>query len=88
MVTTAVITIASAPCIAKSYTPSSVSSLFIVMVAVRKPVPEGVKVTSNVALPPAATEEGILLTTKSEACVPVEVIEEMFKIQFPVFWMV
>ena len=55
------------------------------MVAVRKPVPEGVKVTSNVALPPAATEEGILLTTKSEACVPVEVIEEMFKIQFPVF---
>ena len=57
----------------------------MVMVAVLKPVADGVKVTSKVALPLAATEEGILLTTKSDACVPVEVIEEMFNVALPVF---
>ena len=58
------------------------------MVAFLVPVTEGVKVTLNVAVPPAATEVGTELTTKSEAFAPLETIDEIAITSVPVFWMV
>ncbi len=55
------------------------------MVASRRPMAPGAKVTSKVSLPPAATELGAPEMTKSPASSPVDVIEAIVRTPVPVF---
>ena len=56
------------------------------MVALRVPAPVGVNVTTNVVLPPAATEDaGAVVTANSEALVPVKGMPVILSEELPVF---
>ena len=58
----------------------------MVIAAVRLPTAPGVKITLIEQLPPAATDaEHVVVWEKSEAFVPVTVMEEMLKGTLPVF---